>query len=206
MYLSTILLATITQAAAFALPASSASPLSARDGIEIGIGFSNEGFSWGTASPVDVVNMLYDQCGANGCNPLPFDVDTTIAWDGNDVPATLTVTIQTAVYPAWIKNGLVGSLANAVGQAMTHSYVRVNYDGETDVFDKYTAPQQMEVTHSFGDLEDPATITLYVEVTVNDSGFSAFCTGATGVGSALGGLINPALGAGFSLAALFCTD
>lgn len=87
MQLSAALALILFQASTLALPTTNSdSYLQKRDGIPITIGFSDGTINWGTTSPVDVVNMLYDKCYGTGvCDSEPFTLSTTTATAGDGV-------------------------------------------------------------------------------------------------------------------------
>lgn len=111
-------------AQAMTLPSPGSSALAARDNIGVKVGFSDDTFEWGTTNPVDVVNMLYQECYDSGiCNPEGYTANTNLPMNagGNQILAAeiLSVTFHNADYAIWVKNGMVAALATAVEQVMT---------------------------------------------------------------------------------------
>jgi hypothetical protein len=131
---SSLLCAPLLGAVAYAMvvPPQGSSALLARNAkIPVTIGFSDGTINWGTTNPVDVINMLYQNCYNSGvCDSKGYTAATQMPVEEEGQrwldTATLTVAFGEAQFATWVKNGMVAALAEAVGQAMTSTVSTLN--------------------------------------------------------------------------------
>ncbi|KAK4503367.1 hypothetical protein PRZ48_004282 [Zasmidium cellare] len=172
---------------------------------------SDTTMKWGTVNPLDVIKRLDSECDSSGCNST-FTEETNIhLGNGNLVPATITIDVQSN-YEAWAKRGLAQIHAVFMEEIMKddssereekwtdHNCVAgpvpICSNTERSYF-QYFAPKRINVRQEEDDFQ------MQWDISVEADSGPGMCKLVTGMGAAITAGVASLTGA-FGVAAIFC--